>query len=89
MASGMRVRRSGRLTVAVVLTIALSFSAARPERYSRTKRRSTLTATITEITTVAFRSPVRNEMMANASNSRMKGFLKASSNWMNHRGGRS
>ena len=44
---GTSSRRSGRLTVAVVLTIALSFSAAWPERYSWTKRSSTLTSTIT------------------------------------------
>jgi hypothetical protein len=58
------IRGPGRLTVAVVPTIACRRSAAWNERNSWTNRRPTLIKTITAMMTAAFRSPVRNDTMA-------------------------
>ena len=63
------------MTVAVLLTIALSRSAARLERPSCTKRMNVLNTTIVAITTVAFMSSVRNDMSASSVSRRLKGFL--------------
>src|SRR5450759_2362197 len=64
-----------RTTVAVLLTIAWSFSAALSARISWTKRNTTPRTTITKMTTVARRSPVRKEIMPSARSRRTNGFL--------------
>ena len=56
-----------RTTVAVLLTIAWSFSAALSARISWKKRNTTPRTTITKMTTVARRSPVRKESTPSAS----------------------
>lgn len=63
-----------RSTVAVLLTSALSRSAARWERPSCTKRISVDSTTMLPITTVALASSVSQETAASAVSSRLKGF---------------
>ena len=53
---GISIRTPARCTVAVVLTISLSFSAAESARFSWTKRNVTLRITIEKITTPARKS---------------------------------
>ena len=62
-----------RNTVAVLLTIALSFSAARLERFSWMKRSSVEIPTMLPITTAASTSSVNQEMLASTVSSRLKG----------------
>ena len=64
-----------RITVAVLLTMALRLSAVRRERPSCTKRMPVLKATITAITVVPLASPVVKDTAASAVSSRLKGFL--------------
>ena len=64
-----------RSTVAVLLTIALSSSAARIERCSWTKRIAVLSTTIAPMTIVVFRSAVAYETSASVVSSRLNGFL--------------
>jgi len=64
-----------RHTVAVLLTRALSASAARLERASCTKRITVLKATMLPITTVALLSSVSQDTAANKVSSRLKGLL--------------
>ena len=64
-----------RTTVAVLLTIAWSFSAALSARISWKKRNTTPRTTITKMTTVARRSPVRKESTPSAVSRRTNGFL--------------
>ena len=67
-----------RTTVAVLLTIACSFSAALSARISWKKRSTTPSSTMTKITTVARRSPVRNDSTPNATSRVTNGFLRLS-----------
>jgi len=64
----------GRDDLAVLLTIAWSFSAALSARISWKKRNTTPRTTITKITTVARRSPVRKEITPSARSRRTNGF---------------
>ena len=68
-------RRTWRSTVALLLTIAFSASAARVERCSWTKRIAVLRSTITPITKAALASWVAYDTAASAVSSRLKGSL--------------
>jgi len=66
---------SRRITVAVLLTIALSASAAWLDLLSCQKRSSVDSTTMEKITVAAFRSSVSQEITANRVSSRLNGFL--------------
>ena len=70
-----------RVTVAVLRTMALSFSAALDERYSWVKLRNTLIPTITEMMVGPVRlvGSVASCTPANTSSTTMNGFLNACS----------
>ncbi|MCY1420966.1 hypothetical protein D9M71_366050 [compost metagenome] len=70
-----RSSRSRRITVAVLLTIALRASAAWLDLVSCQKRRKVESTTMEKITMAAFMSSVSQEMTASNVSSRLNGFL--------------
>ncbi len=67
--------KSRRMTVAVLLTMALSASAALFDLASCQKRSRVESTTMEKITVAALRSSVSQEISASRVNSRLKGFL--------------
>ena len=73
--SGISASVPPRTTVAVLLTIAWSFSAALSARISWKKRSTTPSTTMTKMTTMARRSPVRKEITPSATSRMTNGSL--------------